>query len=262
MARSGRAVAGATRAYFEVSYRLLTGSSDGLLFLRLTAPHVGAPAHGYTTSDDLAVLTRSLQRDRTESVMDLGSGVGGLALEVHRRTGATVTGIDLSTRAVRVAGSRATAARASRHVTFESGSIRRPPRTGATFAYALDSLMFAHVDADLLLGIRDSLAGQSRLFATTLAAGSEARDPVVAAAAAAGMVVLRSENVTASLIERSLWRRRVAGQLVRRRPRSGRGWLALTLVFLEESLVLRETRSGRLRRWRTVVDLGGPASDA
>lgn len=243
------------RPYFESSYRLLTGSPEGLQFLQLTAPLPDMTAHGYATGEDLDALIRALEPGASDRLLDLGCGVGGIAIEVHRRTGTNVTGVDVAARAIETATNRAAAVGAQSSVSFAQRSIRRPPRIGATGAYALDSLMFVPVDADALLGIRDALDGRGRLFSTVLSVGQAPRDPVASVASALGMTVVESADVTDALLARSARRRRVALHLLRRGRRSIRGRLAMALVVMEESLVQREVRAGRLRRWRTVVDL-------
>ena len=258
MAYVDRLVSEGVRHYFEASYRLLTGSPEGRRFLHLAAPIRGVAVHGYTTADDLDALVRSLDPGELGRLIDLGCGVGGIALEVNRRTGATVIGVDLSARAIATATARAAAVGAQPRLSFVRGSIRRPPRVGATGAYALDSLMFVPVDPDLLRGIRDALDGRGRLFATVLAFGSSPRDPVQAVAADLGIAAIGSDDVTDGLVRRSEHRRRVARRLLRRGPRSVRGQLAMALIVIEESLVQRLVRAGRLRRWRTVVDLRDP----
>lgn len=258
MAYVDRLVSEGVRHYFEASYRLLTGSAEGRRFLLLAAPIAGVAAHGYTTADDLDALVRSLDPGEFGRLLDLGCGVGGITLEVDRRTGATVTGVDQSARAIDTATARAAAVGAQPRVSFVRGSIRRPPSVGATGAYALDSLMFVPLDPDVLRGIRDALEGRGRLFATVLAFGSSSRDPVRADAADLGVVAIGSEDVTDGLVRRSEHRRRVARHLLRRGPRSVRGQLAMALIVVEESLVQRFVRAGRLRRWRTVVDLREP----
>ncbi|CAN5488597.1 hypothetical protein BH20CHL7_BH20CHL7_09830 [soil metagenome] len=247
-----------TTAYFESSYALLTGSPEGRRFLHLATPIPGVAVHGYTTADDLDALVRFLDPGESGRLLDLGSGVGGIALEVNRRTGAAVTGVDLSARAIQTATARVAGVGAQGRVSFIRGSIRRPPRVGATGAYALDSLMFVPLDPDLLLGIRDALDGRGRLFATVLAVGSAPRDPVKGVAAELGTAAFGSDDVTDGLVRRSEHRRRVARHLLRRGPRTVRGQLAMALIVVEESLVQRLVRAGRLRRWRTVVDLRGP----
>ena len=259
MASTDRWVTRVVRLYFESSYRLLTGSPEGLRFLKLTAPLPGMTAHGYATAEDLDALVCALEPSASDRLLDLGCGVGGIAIEVNRRTGVTVTGIDIAARAIETAMSRASAIAVDGRLTFVQGSIRRPPRVGAAGAYALDSLMFVPVDADALLCIRDALTGPGRLFSTALAVGSTPRDTVAAVAASLRMTVIASEDVTGGLLERSAWRRRVARHLFYRGRRSARGRLAMTLVVMEESLVQQQVRAGRLRRWRTVVDLRSQA---
>ena len=255
MASVDRVVSEGVKHYFEASYRLLTGSPEGRRFLLLAAPFRGLAVHGYTTADDLDALIRFLDPGESGRLLDLGCGVGAIALEVNRRTGTTVTGVDLSTRAVQAATARAVAVGAQPKVSFVQGSIRRPPRVGATGAYALDYLMFVPLDPDVLRAIRDALDGRGRLFATALAFGSSSRDPVRALAADLGFAAIGSEDVTDSLLRRSEHRRRVARRLLGRGQRSVRGQLAMALIVIEESLVQRLVRAGRLRRWRTVVDL-------
>lgn len=255
MAYLDRLVSAAIRGYFEASYGLLTGSPEGRRFLQLAAPLPGVVVHGYTTADDLSTLVRVLHPGASSRLLDLGCGVGAIALEVSRRTGAFVTGVDLSARAIATAAARSVAIGAQARVVFSRASIARPPRIRATAAYALDSLMFVPVDANVLLAIRDSLDGRGRLFATVLALGSPPRDPVQAAATQLGMATIESNDVTDAFLQRSRHRRRVAAHLLRRTPRTVRGQLAMALVVVEESVVQRLVRAGRLRRWRTVVDL-------
>ncbi|MEK6720964.1 MAG: methyltransferase domain-containing protein [Chloroflexota bacterium] len=258
MAIVDRVVSRGIRHYFEASYRLLIGSPEGCRFLQLAAPIPGVAVHGYTTADEVDALVRLLDPGESGRLLDLGCGVGGIALEVNRRTGATVTGVDISARAIAAATAQSVVVGAQSRVAFVRGPIRRPPRVGATGAYALDSLMFVPVDPDVLLGIRDALDGRGRLFATVLAFGSSPRDPVQAVAADLGVSAIGSEDVTDGLVRRSEHRRQVARHLLARRPRSVRGQLAMALIVVEESLVQRLVRAGRLRRWRTVVDLRGP----
>lgn len=247
------------KAYFDISYRLLTDSPEGRRFLEGAAPLPEVITHGYATTDDLEALVRALDPRRPGHLMDLGCGVGGMAVAVHRLTGTRVTGIDVSARAIAAATARASAAGVDEWIAFLHGSFRRPPRVGADAAYALDSLMFARVSPGLLRGIRDALHGRARLFATTLATGSSSRDPILEAAEAMGGRPVSSEDVTSALVQQSQHRRRLARDLLRRGPRTVRGQLAILLVIVEEALTTSLARRGRLRRWRTVVDLRGGA---
>ncbi|MCY7418674.1 MAG: methyltransferase domain-containing protein, partial [Chloroflexi bacterium] len=138
---AGRRVAAVlVRAYFDVSYGLL-GSEAGRQLLRHAAAG-GEPVHGYFTIDDRDQLVAVLDPQPGDRLLDLGSGPGGVALEIHRRTGAEIMGIDLAPRAVAAANQRAEGAGGSGAVTFTVGSLSRPPHVGARAAYAIDSLMF------------------------------------------------------------------------------------------------------------------------
>ncbi|MBA3235417.1 MAG: class I SAM-dependent methyltransferase [Chloroflexi bacterium] len=242
--------------YFDMSYRLLTRSDAGARFLELSALAPGVLIHGYATPDDLDALVRFLAVDEAGSWLDLGCGVGGVTLELHRRTGRRIVGIDLSEEALRSARHLAPAVGASGQVSFVRASIGRPPRFGASAAYALDSLMFVPLSTDVLRGIRDALAGPGRLVTTFVAFGREARDPVVAAADAVGVRIVASEDVTPDFIRQGERRLRIARHVLRRGPWSASGLAAMALVLLEESVVSWLARAGRMRRWRTVVDLG------
>jgi SAM-dependent methyltransferase len=242
-------------AYFETSYRLLTDSPEGRRFLKDAAPIHGAITHGYATSGDLDALVDAIRDGSSRHLVDLGCGMGGMTIAVHRRTGIPVTGIDLSATAIATATERASAAGVAAKVAFLQRSFRHPPRVGADAACAFDSLMFAPVSPTLLIAIRDALDGRARLFATTLVVGRSPLDPTVTAATTIGSRVLSSEDVTAEFVERSRHRRHLARRRFRHGPRTARGQLAMLLVVMEESLVGWLERRGRLRRWRTVVDL-------
>ncbi len=245
--------------YFALSYRLLTGSGEGARFLELSAVAPGVPIHGYATPDDLDALVRFLDVDAAGSWLDLGCGVGGATLELQRRTGRRLVGIDLSAAALRSASRSAAAAGASEQVTFVRASIGDPPRVGATAAFALDSLMFVPLSTDVLRGIRAALAGQGRLVTTFVAYGRVARDPVAMAAGALGLRIVASEDVTSAFLRQGERRLRIARHVLRREPWSASGLAAMALVLLEESVVSWLARSGRMRRWRTVVDLRAAA---
>ena len=258
MTRKERAVSAAIRGYFELSYRLLLGSPEGRRFLDASSPVAPLPVHGYATHDDLDAVTTHLALADGVHVLDLGSGLGGPAMALGLRTGATITGLEYAPRAVRSASSRSIAAGLQPRVSFLEGPWQRPPRLGACGAYALDALMFARIDGPLLIAIRDSLEGGGRLVTTLLTVGTGAHDPLARAAERIGMYVVESSDVTVALIRESARRRGVARRLLLGRPHTVRGRLAMVLVVIEETGVLYQARRGRLRRWRTVVDLAGP----
>jgi SAM-dependent methyltransferase len=258
MRATGWLARSAVRIYFELSFRLLD-SPEGRQFSRLAGPSPGIHVHGYTTRSDLDALVTHLEPGAGDLLLDLGSGMGGIALELSRRTGAQVTGVDVSAKAVAVATTRAHTAGLYPAVSFVRGSIRRPPLIGATEAFALDSLMFVPVDPDALRGIGDALHGSGRLFASVLAVGSAAGDPVRAVADELGEATLLSEDVTDDLVRTSRHRRRVAAYLTRHGRRTVRGQLAMTVITAEELAVESMARAGRLHRWRTVVRFGAPS---
>ena len=254
-----RAFTAAMTRYFDLSYRLLTGSGAGDRFLELSALAPGIPIHGYATPDDLDALVRFLDVDEAGPWLDLGCGVGGVARALHRRTGRRIVGIDLSDEALRSARALAVTSGATGSVSFVRASIGRPPRVGATAAYALDSLMFVPLSPDVLRGIRSALRAPGRLVTTFVAYGREARDPVAIAAGELGAVVVASEDITPAFVRHGDRRRRIARHVLRRGPWSASGVAAMMLVLVEESVVSRLARAGRMRRWRTVVDLVLPS---
>ena len=143
-------VARITARYFELSYALLATSPEGRALLLQTASIPNVAAHGYATSDDLDVLIRVLEPTARRHLLDLGCGLGGMAIAVHQQTGVRVTGIDISARAVAVASARAieagiVRAGAAGPVAFVRGSIVDPAacRRGRGLRARL-----AHVRAD------------------------------------------------------------------------------------------------------------------
>lgn len=253
-----RAVAAAlARVYFEVSYELLIGSVAGRRFLTLTAAG-GAPAHGYLTSDDLEALLTDLDPAPGDRVLDLGCGIGGLALEVHRRSGAQVIGIDASHRAIAEATIRAQRAGLDASVRFLAGDLSRPPRVGSASAYAIDSLMFV---PDLAQAIRDLdqvLGPDGRLFATLLVVGSEGGEQLRRALRAADARVERLDDVTTALGQSSRRRADIARVLLGEGGATLRGRLAMRLILGEEALVQHFAAQGRVSRWRFCIRHGSP----
>ena len=240
------------RAYFDVSYALLTGSAAGCRLLALPAVG-GGPVHGYFTNEDRDVLLTALRPAPEDLLLDLGSGAGGIAIDLHRRSGAAVRGVDTSPRAVSAATAGALRAGAEASVRFSVGDLARPPRVGARCAYAVDSLMFVPDLEPALRGIGDVLGSGGRHFATLLVFGAGAESRLLQAIRAAGADLERLDDVTPALAERS--RARAGAAIAQRRGRttSLRGRLAILLVIAEERLLLRLIAGGRVGRWRIVV---------
>ena len=238
------------RAYFDLSYALLSGSTAGRRFLS-SATEVEEPVHGYFTTSDRDHLLGALGPGPDDLLLDLGSGIGGIALEIHRRTGARVIGVDVSPRAVLVATRRAGGDAA---VTFRTGDLARPPLVGASGGYAIDSLMFVPDLGGALRGICTTLEPDARLFAILLVRGPDPAARLGRAFEAAGARVLRLEDVTAALKESSHRRAGVARALLRTRELALRSRLAMLLVVGEEALVRRAVTKGTLSRWRFLID--------
>lgn len=243
------------RLYFDISYRLLAGSVAGRRLLALPAAG-GEPVHGYFTSEDRDVLLAALDPAPGNRLLDLGSGLGGIAIELHRRSGAGILGVDISPRAVSVSTARARRDHVDASVGFRAGDLARPPRTGATSAYAINSLMFVPDLADALRGIGEALGPGGRLFATLLVLGPGGGPRLQQAVRDAGADLERLDDVTPALAERSRARAGAAALLRRDETTTFRGRLAMRLVSAEEGLVQARIKSGRLNRWRFVVRYG------
>lgn len=254
MAHRRRITSAFARRYFDLSYRLLAGTPQGRRFLTQSSGVHEMPIHGYATPADLAAIVRHLDlRDGTH-VLDIGSGLGGPALVIGRQTGARITGLDPSAMAVRAASHRAIAAGLGDRVAFRVGSAHQLPSGSASGAYALDSLMFAPIDSQLIHQVAGAVADRGRLVATVLAVGSQPIDPLARVAAASGMRVLSSIDVTPAMLDVSARRRGLALRALRTRgPSAGR--MAMLLVIAEEAAVAFQARRGRLRRWQTVVEV-------
>jgi SAM-dependent methyltransferase len=243
------------RVYFDISYTLLTGSVSGRRLLALAGVG-GGPVHGYVTSQDLDVLLADLDPVPGIRLLDLGSGVGGVAIELHRRSGAEILGVDGSRKAVAAANAFARRAHVAPSVKFVAGDLARPPHVGATSAYAIDSLMFVPDLVGVIQGIGDVLGPGGRLFATLLVFGSGAEDRLRRSLTAAGAQIERLDDVTPALADRNHARAVAAVAHRRGGTTSLRGCLAMRLVSAEEALIRTLIANGRVSRWRFVVHFG------
>jgi len=249
----GRVAAGIiARIYFDISYALLVGSTTGRRFLTLTAVG-GVPAHGYLTVEDRDILLTDLDPAPGDRLLDLGCGIGSVALEVHRRSGAQIVGIDVSRRAVAAAARRARRAGVSAAVSFCSGDLGQPPLVGATSAYAIDSLMFVPDLASAIRGVGDALGPGGRLFAALLVGGLNPGDRLGRLLHGADVRVERLDDVTAALGATGRRRADVAQMLLREGTATPRGRLAMVLVLAEEAVVRRSIATGRMSRWRFLI---------
>ena len=248
------------RVYFELSYRLLLDSASGRAFLERARPDGDPATHGYLTHTDLDVLLATFHPSSGDELVDLGCGVGDVALEVHRQTGARILGIDGSDRAIAEARKAAAQAGAAPAVHFMVGDLRSPPVTDARGAYAIDSLMFLPDPAATLATVAAKLHPSAPLFATLLTFGRTTEASLRARLASRGLRVETLDDVTPALRRRSRRRRTLARTLLRAPSVTPRGRLAMLLVLGEESLVSILAARGRLRRWRLVVRRDGRAN--
>jgi len=248
-----RVVAGLiARVYFDIAYGLLSGSVAGRRLLSLPAA-AGEPVHGYFTEEDRDVLLADLDPAPGDLLLDLGCGVGGIAIELHRRSGAEILGVDVSPRAVSAATARARRTGVDASVRFHVGDLTSPPRIGAASAYAIDSLMFVPDLGLALRGIGGALGSDGRLLATLLVFGSGAEARLRRSIEIAGADVLRLDDVTPALAERSRARADAADAIRRDGTASLRGRLAMRLVGAEEALIRTLVANGRVGRWRLVA---------
>ena len=232
--------------YFALSYRVLATPAGQEFLKRARAP--GGPAvHGYSTPQDLTALLETLQPSPRDVVVDLGCGVGEVAIAVHRRTGAHVVGIDASPRAIAAARRRAAAEGVSAAVRFDVGEFGSA-EIGGSAAYALDSLMFVRAP-DVLASVVRSLDPPGRVFATFIDHRGLDGNSFSRWVAGSGVRLERLDDVTGEFSERSRERAAAARRVLRARPaRAGR--FGLLLVLAEEAAVSWLIKRRGLRRWR------------
>jgi len=245
--------------YFDVSYRLLA-SAGGRELLRAAAAADAAAVHGYTTSRDVDALFDAIRPSPSDVLMDLGCGMGDVAIEIHRRTGCRVVGVDGAPAAVAEARRRARAAGADPAVRFVVADLSSPP-VRASAAYALDSLMFVPRPPEVICSLSRSIEPPGRIFVTFLDHRRLGRDAFARFIEAGGVRVERLEDVSAEFRQRNRQRAVAARRLLRDRP-SWIGRLVGWLVLAEEAFVARLVRRGRLRRWRFIVAADASARGA
>jgi len=248
------------RLYFDVSYRLLAGTV-GREFLEAARLPDAPRVHGYATSLDVEALVEALHPLRDDTLVDLGCGIGEVAIAVHRRTACRIVGIDAAPSAIAEARRRASGAGVQGWVRFLVADLASPP-SGASSGYALDSLMFVRRPARVLASVSRSLQPPGRVFVTLLAPGRLDRPGFVGLIEGAGLRLESLDDVTVEFAARSRRRASTARRMMLARP-SLAGRFALLLVLAEETAVKHLIGQGRLRRWRfTTIPAGSSSSRA
>ena len=97
-------------------------------------------------------IVEALNIGADDRVLDAGCGVGGTSIYVAEATGATVDGITLSTRQVRIAKRRAAKSSASRSLNFSRENFTRTRFKEETFSklFGVESVCYAHRKSDFL----------------------------------------------------------------------------------------------------------------
>ena len=245
--------------YFAATYRALA-TPAGREFLRAAAPLDAPAVHGYSSAEDIAALLETLQPSHDDVVVDLGCGIGEVAIAVHHRTGCRVLGIDASLPAIVEARRRTKAAGVTAAVRFEVGDLHSTPIRGSA-AYALDSLMFVPRAPGVLASMTRSLEPPGRVFCTFIDHRGLDRDSFARYLSGEGIQVKQLEDVTAGFAERSRRRAAAARRVFRARPRRA-GRPGLLVVLAEEATVSWLIGRRRLRRWRFTASRSSAAAAA
>jgi SAM-dependent methyltransferase len=146
--------------------------------------HLGLPAHLLSTSlltwAGIAEVTGLLRLAPGDLLLDAACGRGGYGLEVARRTGARLLGVDFSTEAVRQA--RVQAARLGRDADFLVGSLEATGLDAGSVAAVMcvDAIQFADPPAAAYGELRRVLRSGGRVVLTTWEAVDRLDDQVPA----------------------------------------------------------------------------------
>jgi SAM-dependent methyltransferase len=132
--------------------------------------HLGLPAHVLSTSlltwDGIAEVTAKLRLSPGLTVLDLACGRGGYGLEVARRSGSQLVGVDFSREALRQA--RRLARRLGRVARFEVGELTATGLDAASVGavMCIDAVQFAHPPRTVYREIRRVLVPGGRVVLT------------------------------------------------------------------------------------------------
>ncbi len=132
--------------------------------------HLGLPPELLSTSllgwDGVAEATAAMRLSPGDVLLDLACGRGGYGLEIARRTGARLVGVDFSAEALRQAGAQA--GRLGRSAAFHVGDLAATGLADGSVNAVLcvDAIQFADAQEDVYREIRRVLAPGGRVVLT------------------------------------------------------------------------------------------------
>lgn len=192
---------------------------DQIVRRRLDLPPE-VPATGLLDRAALGEVTAALRLRPGETLLDLGCGRGGYGLEIARRTGADLIGVDFSAEAVRQA--TVLAAELGRTALFRVGDLAATglPAGSADAVVCIDAIQFAAPATAAYAEIARVLRPSGRVVITTWTAAVDAPDEVPdrlrgvdpgAGLRGAGLTdVTVTERADWRIRERALWEDAVA----------------------------------------------------
>ncbi len=148
-------------AFYERFYAAVAGSRAYALFCQRVFGR-DFSQHGFADMAQLDALLDLLAIGPSDRVLDLGCGNGGMAAFIAETTGAHVTGIDISSAAIRQA--RRYSATRPGQLAFSVADIARLPFPSASFDahIAIDTLYFTDLD-ETIVGMKAALKLHGRM---------------------------------------------------------------------------------------------------
>lgn len=132
--------------------------------------HLGLPPHlkaGIVAVEAIGEIAAELRLNPGDRLLDLACGLGGVGLEVARRTGARLTGVDFSAEAVRQASEQAERL-GYRDAEFQAGDLTASglPSACADAVMCTDSIMFPEQPQDAFAEVRRLVRSGGRVALT------------------------------------------------------------------------------------------------